>query len=233
MIGPTETTLARQRATRRPGARHRRAQAPQHRPGRRRVRAGATTICLPAFAIDPDERRSRNVHPRRPGRVRRPGHPSLGRSNVCVAASARAVARTAPTRRSDFGPAILSPSSSSASRRPTSTARTLSVKHGSPRPHGHHEGLPQRRASCRPCPSTNPNGCVVSITPPSKYSTKGHSPRRRRVSGRSSRSRRPTATGTGELAPQVRAVSSDSRRATTAPSITTPPFSSARRRAAV
>ena len=123
----------------------------------------STTICLPVFATTTIKQGVATGILEGPAAAGDPGHTALGRSNVCVASFGQACGPDGTYTPFDFGTAT-----------PIQFLFRISgaaLAWGEKITTVYHNGV-----ALPSCPSTNPNGCVVSITPPSKYSTRGHSP---------------------------------------------------------
>ena len=183
----------------------------------------STTFCLPTFATSPTALGVAATIDEGPAVSGDPGHPALGRSVVCIAGLGQSCGAEGTYTPYDFGTAS-----------PVQFVFRISaaaLAKGDKITKVFHNGVPLPS-----CPSTNANGCVVSITPPTT-STRTRPWRAALDEQGDLDDRRDGADErildvVRRLEPYAGAVSTRSRCRSTVPRMTTPPFRSARARAA-
>ncbi len=126
----------------------------------------STTFCLPTFATSPTALGVAATIDEGPAVSGDPGHPALGRSVVCIAGLGQACGAEGSYTPFDFG--TVNPV------RFVFRISAAALAKGDKITKVFHNGVALPK-----CPSTNANGCVVSITPPttkSSYSKHGGPP---------------------------------------------------------
>ena len=122
----------------------------------------STTFCLPTFATSPTALGVAATIDEGPAVSGDPGHPALGRSVVCIAGLGQACGAEGSYTPYNFG--TVSPV------RFVFRISAAALAKGDKITKVFHNGVALPK-----CPSTNANGCVVSITPPTtKYSYSKH-----------------------------------------------------------
>jgi hypothetical protein len=121
----------------------------------------ASTVCLPAFTTGPTTPGVATTIEEVPAAAGDPGHPALGRALVCVAAFGQSCGAEGTYTPFDFGIA-------------TPIQFVFRISNAALKKGEKITKVFHNRAELPKCPSANPNGCVVMITPPkSRYAKHG------------------------------------------------------------